>query len=269
MPSPTPPAQSADPERPLAGRAALVTGAAVRVGRAIALGLAEAGADVVVHYGGSRAAAGETVRGAMAQGVRAVAIGADLADPAAVESLVDGAAAAFGRLDVVVNSAARFDRQKLADVRPADWDAALDVNLRAPFLIAQRAAPVLRSSPRPAGETALIVNMADLSGVYPWREHVQHGVSKAGVLHLTRILARELAPEIRVNAILPGAILPPPGVDPDGEWGPLTRKRVPLARVGDPAAVVRTVLYFAQSPFVTGAVVNVDGGEGLLGPIGH
>lgn len=257
------------PTRPLAGRTALVTGAAVRVGRAIALGLAEAGADVIVHYGGSGDEAAATARAAEALGVRAVTAQADLADPETVEAFVDCAAAAFGRLDIVVNSAARFDRQPIGAIRAADWDAALDVNLRAPFLIAQRAAPHLRASPRPPGETALIVNMADLSGVQPWREYIQHGVSKAGVLHLTRILARDLAPEIRVNAILPGAILPPPGVDADGDWGSLTRKRLPLARVGDPSAVVRTVLYFAQSPFVTGAIVNVDGGEGLLGPVGH
>lgn len=256
-------------DRPLAGRAALVTGAAVRVGRAIALGLAGAGADVVVHYGGSQEAAEATVRDAKALGVRAVALSADLTDPAAIETLVDGAAGAFGRLDVLVNSAARFDRQALGSITALDWDATMNVNVRAPFLCAQRAAPHLRGSPRPDGQTALIVNMADLSGLHPWREHVQHGVSKAGVLHLTRILARELAPEIRVNAIVPGAILPPPEVAEGADWGRLTRARVPLARVGDPADIVRTVLYFAASPFVTGAVVHVDGGEGLLGPIGH
>lgn len=256
-------------DRPLAGRAALVTGAARRVGRAIALGLAEDGADVVVHYGTSRDAAEATARDAAALGVRAVAVAADLADPDAIDALMAAAVEALGRLDVLVNSASRFDRQAVGSITAADWDRSLDVNLRAPFLCAQAAAPHLAAAPRPAGETALVVNMADLSGVHPWREHVQHGVSKAGLIHLTRILARELAPAVRVNAVVPGAILPPAGADADDEWGRLTRQRVPLARVGDVADVVRTVRYFAQSPFVTGAVVEVDGGEGLRGPIGH
>ena len=257
------------PARPLAGRTALVTGAAVRVGRAVALGLAGAGADVVVHYGGSRDAALATVRDAEALGVRAVALAADLADPDAIPGLVADAAAAFGRLDILVNSAARFDRQAVGTVTAADWDASMDVNLRAPFLCAQAAAPYLRAAARPDGEGALIVNMADLSGVQPWPEHMQHGVSKAGVLHLTRVLARALAPDIRVNAIVPGAILPPPDAADGDDWGRLTRKRVPLQRVGDPSDIVRTVLFFAASSFVTGAVLHVDGGESLIGPIGR
>ncbi len=256
-------------DRPLAGRAALVTGAARRIGRAIALGLAADGADVVVHYGTAHAAAAATARDAAAHGVQAAAVAADLADPAAIDALVADAAERFGRLDVVVNSASTFDRQPLGAITAADWDRALDVNLRAPFLLCQAAAPHLAAAPRRDGETALVVNLADLSGVHPWREHVQHGVSKAGLIHLTRILARELAPAVRVNAIVPGAILPPSGADVGDDWGALTRARVPLGRVGDVDDVVRTVRYFAQSPFVTGAIVAVDGGEGLRGPIGH
>lgn len=257
------------PARPLAGRTALVTGAAVRLGRAIVLGLAGAGADVVIHYGGSRDDALGTVRDAEALGVRAIALSADLADAAAIPGLVDAAAAAFGRLDVLVNNAARFDRQAIGSITAADWDASLDVNLRAPFLCAQAAAPHLRAASRPEGEGALIVNMADLSGAQAWSEHIQHGVSKAGVVHLTRVLARALAPDIRVNAIVPGAILPPPDAAEGEDWGRLTKKRVPLQRVGEPADVVRTVLYLVQSPFVTGAVLHVDGGESLIGPIGR
>lgn len=253
----------------LDGAVALVTGGARRIGRSVVLELAAAGADVVVHNTAGGDAAERTAADARALGVAAAVVPADLADPAAVRDLFAAVTDRFGRLDVLVNGAARFDAQPLEDITAAQWDAAMAVNLRAPFLCAQAAAPLMRRVPRGAGDGALIVNLADLSGVHPWRDHVQHGVSKAGLLHLTRILARELAPDIRVNALVPGAILPPPGLDAgDPAWEAVAR-RVPLQRTGDASDVARAVRFLAESPFVTGAVLAVDGGEGLLGPVGH
>ncbi len=253
----------------LRGRVALVTGAGHRVGRSIALALAGGGADVVVHYGGSRAAAEATAAEIAALGVSAVAWPADLADPAAIAGLFERVADRFGRLDVLVNSAATFRKQPFARVTAADWDAALAVNLRAPFLCMQHAAPLMRAAPRPGGAPALVVNLADLSGVYPWRGYVQHGVSKAGLLHLTRIAARELAPDVRVNAVVPGAILPPPGVDPEGDLWREIGGAAPLARPGHPDLVASAVLFLAANDYVTGAALPVDGGEHLVGPINH
>jgi pteridine reductase len=172
----------------------------------------------------------------------------------------------FGRLDVLVNSAARFDRQPFEAITVADWERSLAVNLRAPFLCAQHAAPLMRSSARPEGETALIVNISDLSGVYPWIGYTQHGVSKAGLLHLTKITARELAPHIRVNAIIPGPLLPPPGVSEDSAGWQAIIERVPLQRSGGVEPVADTVLYLAHSDFITGAAINLDAGEALIGP---
>jgi len=253
----------------LRGSVALVTGSARRVGRAILLGLAEAGADVVVHSRVAGEADEEVAALARAHGVDVLVADADLADPEAIGRLVSAVEARFGRLDILVNSAARFDPQPFGAITAADWDASMAVNVRAPFLCAQAAAPLMRRSARPEGDGALIVNIADLSGVHPWRGFVQHGVSKAGLLHLTRILARELAPDIRVNVLVPGAILPPPGMAPDGPAWARLAARAPLGRSGEPADVVRAVCYLAESPYTTGAVLAIDGGEGLLGPIGH
>jgi NAD(P)-dependent dehydrogenase (short-subunit alcohol dehydrogenase family) len=249
------------------GRTALVTGAGKRVGRAIALALAGAGADVYVHYGRSREAAEDTARVARDLGVRAWTGSADLADSASIARLFEDVALQAGRLDVLVNSAARFDKQPLDAIEASDWSRSFDVNLRAPFLSARHAAALMKQS----GEVdrGCIVNISDLSGVHPWRDYVQHGLSKAGVLHLTKILARELAPEVRVNTIVPGAILPPPGMsEDDPEWRE-TAQRVPLLRTGHADQIADTVLYLVGADFTTGATIHVDGGEGLLGPVGH
>lgn len=252
----------------LGDRVALVTGAARRVGRVIAMALAGQGAHTVVHYGGSSAEAEQTAAAIRALGVEALTIQADLADPAQIEALFAAIRDRFGRLDVLINSAASFERAPFDAITAADWDRVLAVNLRAPFLCTQAAARLMRVADRSA-DSALIVNIADLSGVHPWLDFAHHGVSKAGVLHLTRIAARELAPAIRVNAVVPGAILPPPGVEPGSQAWREISERVPLKRPGDPARLAETVLYLAASDFVTGAVIPVDGGESLLGPVGH
>ncbi|GAB4482434.1 MAG: 3-oxoacyl-ACP reductase FabG [Anaerolineae bacterium] len=253
----------------LKGKVALVTGAAHRVGRAIALALAREGAHVVVHYGGSSEAAARTQAEIAARGVEAVTVSANLADPAAIAALFETTADRFGRLDVLVNSAARFDKRAFDAITLEDWERSMAVNVRAPFLAMQHAARLMRAAARPADQPALIVNIADLSGVYPWRDYVQHGVSKAGLLHLTKIGARELAPHVRVNAIIPGPILPPPGMDPASTNWQETVQAVPLQREGGAEVIGETVVFLARNDFITGAVINVDGGEGLLGVSTH
>jgi NAD(P)-dependent dehydrogenase (short-subunit alcohol dehydrogenase family) len=250
----------------LESKVALVTGSARRVGKAIALALAREGASIVLHYGRSIEDAQQTQTELEELGVQVFPYSANLADPDQIVKMFESIRVYFGRLDVLVNSAASFTRQPFDEIELKDWVASLQVNLRAPFLCTQQAARLMRESEREAGETALIVNIADLSGVYPWKDYVQHGISKAGLLHLTKITARELAPDIRVNAVIPGAVLPPPGVSADSEAWQRAWSGVPLGRPGDPAHVGQTVVFFARNDYVTGVAINVDGGEHLVGP---
>ncbi|WP_162909436.1 SDR family NAD(P)-dependent oxidoreductase [Aggregatilinea lenta] len=253
----------------LDGKVALVTGAAHRVGKAIALALAGEGAHIVVHYGGSVDAAHATADEIEALGVEALPVQADLSQPETINQLFEAVEARFGRLDVLVNSASNFMKQPLDVVGLDDWQITMAINLQAPFLCTQRAAPLMRAVERPADQPALIVNITDLAGLYPWRSFVQHGVSKAGLVHLTKVSARELAPAIRVNAIAPGPVLPPAYMDPDGEAWQRVYAAVPLQRAGKPEHVAQTVVFLAQNDFITGAVIPVDGGESLLGAANH
>ncbi|NDJ75971.1 MAG: SDR family oxidoreductase [Chloroflexi bacterium] len=247
----------------LHNRIALVTGGAHRVGKAIALGLARAGANVIVHYGSSAGAAQDTVGEIKALGVDAAAIQADLRQPDAIDALFAAVGEQFGRLDVLVNSAANFIREPFEDITVESWSSAMETNLRAPFLCTQRAAPLLRAVERPAEEPAAIVNITDLSGIFPWQNFTQHGVSKGGLIQLTRITARELAPDIRVNAVAPGLVLPPDNTDP-ARWDEFAAT-IPLLRSGNPEYVAQTVVFLAQHDYITGTVIPVDGGEHLLG----
>lgn len=236
------------------GKVALVTGGAHRVGRAFALALAQAGADVIVHYNGSAAAADRTVADIEALGRRAVAVQADLSGTAASGELVTRCEGALGRLDILVNSASLFERRPFADITEAEWDQVIAVNLKAPFFLSQAAAPLLR---RDGG--GVIVNVVDLSALQPWPSFAHHAVSKAGLLHMTRVLARALAPAIRVNAIAPGTILPPE--DSEGEEG--SDRRL-VAQPGTPGDATAALLYLVRSDFVTGESLLVDGGRMLL-----
>ncbi len=251
----------------LQDRVALVTGGAHRVGKAIALALAREGMRIVVHYGTSEAAARETVAEIKSLGVQAISFQADLRDPTRIRALFEATASEFGRLDVLVNSAASFVRQPFDEIGLDDWKDVLQVNLRAPFLCTQHAARLMRRVARPPDQPAAIINIADLSGIYPWRGYVQHGVSKAGLLHLTKIAAHELAPAIRVNAIVPGAVLPPPGVDPQGEAWAAIGARTPLQRTGHPDYVAQAAVFLARNDYITGAAIPVDGGEHLVGTL--
>ncbi len=238
----------------LEGAGALVTGAGRRVGQAIAIGLARAGCDVAVHYHGSASGAEQTARAIRGAGRRAELLRADLSDPLAARGLADQAVRVLKRLDVLVNSAAIMVRQPVEEVTPESWDATLDLNLRATFFVSQGAIPHLR---RAKGK---IVNIADLAGLEPWPAYVPHCVSKAGVVMLTKALARALAPDIAVNAIAPGAVLLPE--DWDEQSREHVRETTPLNRLGTPADVVAAVRFLlADTDFATGTVLVVDGGR--------
>ena len=242
-------------EKKLAGRVALVTGAGKRLGRVVALRLASEGADVAVHYGKSEAEAREVVAEIEKMGRRAGAFSAELTDVSAIQKLVQSVASRFARLDILVNCAANFLETKFGETNQATWDASLDANLKAPFFCAQAAAPHLAKSGR-----GVIINFADIGGLLGWTEFLPHSISKAGVIMLTRILAKELAPSVRVNAIAPGTITMPG--DPP-EWQADFIRRSPLQRTGKPEEIADAVMYLVGAEFVTGQVLVVDGGRTL------
>jgi pteridine reductase len=238
----------------LLGCVALVTGSAKRLGRAVALRLAAEGADVVVHYRTSAAEAESAVAEIEKLGRRAVSIAANLDSVSEIKRLFDETTKQFGRLDILVNSAANFLPASIVSTTEEIWEASLDSNLKAPFFCAQAAAPLLRRA------KGTIVNFADTGGLLGWPGYIPHSVSKAGVVMLTKVLARALAPEVRVNAIAPGTITMPG--DPP-EWEAEFIKLAPLQRSGSPADITDTVLFLVQSKFVTGLVLVVDGGRTL------
>lgn len=238
----------------LQGKTALVTGGARRVGRELCLALARAGADVVVNYRRSSAAADELCREIRALDRDALPVQADVSSGDEVRRLVESAGERFGRLDIVVNSASSFEHAPVEEITEAAWDRVMAVNLKAPFLVAQAAHAMLR-----AHGDGLVVNVADLAGIQAWSAYAHHGVSKAGLIHLTRILARAFAPEVRVNAIAPGTVLPPEDYTP-AQIEEL-RRRTPLRRIGSPADVAGALLYLVGADYVTGHVLVVDGGR--------
>lgn len=244
-------------ERPTTpDRVALVTGGAVRVGRAIALGLAEDGYDVVIGYRSSQDAAEATRRDVVARGRACIAVRADLATADGPEALVDALRRHFGRLDVVVNSAASFRSMALDDVDAAEFDRVMALNVRAPHLVVRAAADLLRAS------RGSVVNITDLSAFQAWTRYPHHAVSKAALAHLTRVQARAYAPDVRVNAIAPGAVLAPDDWSED-RWNAVAERAV-LGKAGDPADVLHAIRYLISADFVTGHVIPVDGGR-LLG----
>jgi len=242
-------------EKRLSGRVALVTGAAKRLGRAVALRLADEGADVAVHYGKSAKEAHEVVDEAERRGRRAASFSAELTNVAAIQELFGNVADRFGRLDILVNSAANFLETQFGDTTELRWDLSLDANLKAPFFCSQAAAPHLQRSGR-----GVIINFSDIGGLLGWREYLPHSISKAGIIMMTRVLAKELAPKVRVNAIAPGTISMPG--DPP-EWEADYIRRAPLGRTGRPEEVADAVVYLITAEFVTGHVLVLDGGRTL------
>lgn len=238
-------------------KVALVTGGARRVGRAIATELARAGCDVAIHCRQSLAQADQLVREIASSGRRAGAFRADLADPTACRGMVDNVVREMGRLDILVNNAAVFEKTPLADADAAAWERILRINLLAPALLARAVAPIMRSAG--AGR---IINLVDILGQHPIGNHAPYCASKAALISLTRSLALELAPEITVNAIAPGIAIFPEGYDEA-----LRRRliaKVPLGRAGSPeelAAIVRFLV--TGGDYITGQIIAVDGGMSL------
>jgi len=238
----------------LQGRVALVTGAAKRIGRAVAVRLATEGADVVIHYYRSKPEADGAVAEIEKLGRKAVALQADLCSLVDIKHLFQQTAEQFGRLDILVNSAANFLPAHLADTTEKMWDTALDTNLKAPFFCAQAAAPHLKQT------HGVIINFADIGGILPWPGYIPHCASKAGVIMLTKCLAKALAPEVRVNAIAPGTITM--SGDPS-EWEADFIRRAPLNRTGRPDDVADAVSFLIHSKFLTGQTLVLDGGRTL------
>jgi NAD(P)-dependent dehydrogenase (short-subunit alcohol dehydrogenase family) len=247
----------------LQGKVALVTGGARRLGRGIVQALAERGCDVVVHFGRSAGAAERTVDELARLGVRAWKVSADLTRAEEIDRMFAFVETAVGRLDVLVNSAASFESAPLESIGPEAWDRVQALNLRAPFLCLRRASEQMGKTERDADESAAVINISDWSGLQAWPGFAHHGVGKAGLIHLTRVAARELAPAVRVNAVVPGAILPAPGVDPESDEWRSRAGRIPRGRTGEPADVGKAVAFLAEHEFLTGVVLPVDGGEGL------
>lgn len=237
----------------LEGRVALVTGAGRRVGQALALALGNERMRVAVHYNASAQGADETVAAIRKAGGEAKTFQADLGSARGPSELVDQVSGSFGTLAVVINSAAVMERTPFGAVTPQSWDEMFALNLRAPFLISQAAAPLLRT------ERGAIVNIADLAAFESWPAYIPHSISKAGVVKMTSALAKVLAPEVRVNAIAPGAVLLPDDWEKDS--GERLESTTPLQRLGDPGDVVDAMLYLLRADYVTGETIIVDGGR--------
>lgn len=241
----------------LSGRVALVTGGAVRVGRAISLGLAAAGVDVFIHYNRSAGPAEETAAEVEELGVRAAIGSGNLSDPSLAGELIDQAVSALGSVSVLINSASGFPEDTVRDVDLAGWRRTQDLTLTAPVFLTQAFAAAL-----PADQQGAVVNVTDMKTARPYRRRFSYVVAKGGVDAFTRAAAVALGPQIRVNAVALGVILPPPGEGP--EYAERLAADLPLARVGGTDPVVETVLYLASNDFVTGEIVRVDGGGHLV-----
>jgi len=242
------------PGNPLAGQVALITGAAKRIGRSIALRLAADGADIVVNYASSKPEADALVAEIQSAGRRAIAAKADVSQRLDVQKLFSAAENEFGRLDILVNNAGTFFPAKFEELTEEQWDHILNVNLKSQFLCAQSSAPIMKRQGR-----GRIINLSSLGGLLAWPAYTHYCVSKAGSIMLTRCLARALGPEILVNSVAPGTIQFP-GEPPDEEY----IRRVPLHHTGTGDDIAQAVAYLATADFVTGQILVVDGGRSLV-----
>ncbi len=240
--------------KPLAGKRVLVTGGAKRIGRAIALGLAEAGADVAITYRGSVGEAEKTVADLLGFGVRALAVGCDVREEPSVQSAVAAVVGELGGLDVLVNNAGAFETVALEQITVEEWDAMFAINTRGPFLVAKAGFAELKKS------KGRIVNLGSLGGIHPWATHAHYCTSKAALHMLSHTMAKAWAPEISVNCVAPGMIVM-------GELNPAYEHfalKTPMQRNGTARDVAEAVLFFATGPsFITGQMIAVDGGLGL------
>jgi glucose 1-dehydrogenase len=241
----------------IAGRNALITGGAHRVGRALTLALAAAGADVFIHYNRSSAPAEETAAAAQAMGRRAVTGAANLSDPAAAAPLLDAATVALGPISILVNSASGFPTDTLEDVTLDSWRSTLDLTLATPIMLTQAFAVALTE-----GETGAVLNVTDVRTATPYRTHFSYIVAKGGLDTFTKAAAVALAPQIRVNAVALGVILPPPGED--AAFAQRLAANLPMQRPGGTDPVAAAGLALIENDFVTGETIRVDGGQHVV-----
>ncbi len=249
--------------KPLQGKTALITGAARRLGRASALALAQAGADVAITFRNSAREARETVVDLSAFGVRAFALRCDVTDEASVRAMMKEAGRELGRIDILVNNAANYETADFEKLSVKQWDAIFASNTRGPFLVSREALKWMRR-PRGKGQKieAKIINMGSLGGLRPWATHAHYCSSKAALHMLTKVMAKALAPEIAVNAVAPGMI--DLGEKAAAAFMRRMAKQTPMARNGRADEIASAVLFFATAPqFVTGQILAVDGGLGL------
>jgi len=253
-----PPTSAPPPAPALEGRVALITGAARRVGAAIARRLHGAGAQVMLHYRSAERDALALQAELNARRADSVTlVHADLLQVGALPELVKNTLARFGRLDVLVNNASSFYATPVGSIGEREWDDLMGTNLKVPLFLSQAAAPSLKKS------NGCIVNIVDIHSERPMKDYVVYNIAKSGLAGLTRVLARELGPEVRVNGVSPGAVIWP---EDDQHFDAVSRQRIvsntPLKRAGDPDDIAGAVLYFASAaPFVTGQILAVDGGR--------
>ena len=241
----------------LKGKVALVTGAARRIGRAIALDLSTHGTSIAVHYRSSRLEADSVVVEITNNGGKAQAFRANLEHVAEIEQMVANVLDAFGRIDILVNSASVFAPTPLATLTERDWDANLDTNLKAPFFLSKFAGAAMRR--QGAGK---IINLGDWAGIRPYKDYLPYSVSKSGLIGLTKALAKELAPEIQVNCIALGMVIPPEEYS-KAEIERLVNRTL-TKKMGTPEDVARAVTFFCETDFATGTILPLEGGRLLV-----
>ncbi|MFQ5780712.1 MAG: SDR family oxidoreductase [Nitrospiria bacterium] len=238
----------------LKNKVVLITGAGRRVGKAIALSMAERGAKVGVHYNRSGEEAKQIVKKIEKNGGAARPIQGDIRRVEECERIVREACDTFGGLDILVNNASVFFKTPLFQVAEKDWDATIDANLKGGFFCAQAAAKEMQK------DGGKIINIADWSGMRPYTDYLPYCISKAGVIAMTKGLARTLAPKIEVNAIAPGPVLPPEDLDEDEKEAII--RHTPLKRFGSPDDIVNALLFLLEGTrFMTGATIVIDGGR--------
>jgi NAD(P)-dependent dehydrogenase (short-subunit alcohol dehydrogenase family) len=253
-----------DPAKPLRGKTCLITGAARRLGRASALALAQAGADVAITFRNSAREAQQTVVDLSSHGVRAFALRCDITDEASVKTMMKDAGRELGRIDILVNNAANYDTADFERLSLRQWDAIFASNARGPFLVSREALKWMRRKPRGSSEKieAKIIHMGSLGGLRPWPTHAHYCSSKAALHMLTKVMAKALAPEIAVNAVAPGMI--DLGEKSAAAFMKHMAKQTPMRRNGRDDEIAAAVLFFATAPqFITGQILAVDGGLGL------
>jgi pteridine reductase len=237
----------------LPGKVALVTGSAHRLGKHIALALAREGCHLVIHYHHAEEEAGKTLSEIEALHVQAIAVQADLRQVDSIGGLFQEVDRIYGGLDILVNSAAGLQRIDLLKVSEQDWEQTINLNLKAAFFCLQEAARRMKSQ-----GSGAIVNISDIIGRRPWPNFPVHSISKAGIEMLTKVAALALAPEIRVNAVVPGMVLRPDGMD-NQRWQQMAAQS-PLQKAGDPKDITNAIVFLLRNDYITGETFVVDGG---------